>query len=261
MLEEKLTAGIILERTCGKVPQKENLAREIVRHVYKHKLDIILGPEWLFIPQERLYTEQEKNQIISYIAENTKNKDTLIMPGSIMWESQTHVYNTAPVIYRGTVQEVHKFTDGGTKDKAKVRKCNKPQYKTFDDPETFKWRDYKIGIEICSDMGRLIRPLQNKYLEDNGKKYWVVQTMEEECFLDLYFLVSAGIAISSDRNAIPLKQRCYGLNSNGDYLPETMVLRREQGGFTFPPRKYIEKGSDTRLGLEIYELSMKTDIL
>ncbi|MBM3199306.1 hypothetical protein FJZ53_00090 [Candidatus Woesearchaeota archaeon] len=255
MLEEKIKAGLILEPTGGKELQKENLAEEIVRHVRNHDLDILLGPEWLFLPQGRMYNEQEKNQIISYISENIKSTDALIIPGTIMWENNTHVHNTAPIIQKGTIREVHKFSDGGTKYTAKLRGCNKPKYKNFDDPKTFKWRDYKIGIEICSDMGLLIRPLQNKYLKDTGQKYWIPQMMEEECFLDFYFLVSSGIAISGDRDAIPLRKGGYGLNSNGNIIPESMVLRREQKGFTFPQCTYSQKWPDTQLAIEIYELT------
>lgn len=233
MLEEKLKAGIL---TCftvgGNVPQGR-LVSDIVDYVHDYELDILLGPEWLFLPETRLYQKEEKEGIIKELAEKTKTRDTLIIPGSILWEDDTFFYNTAPIISQGNlIGEQHKWTDGGSKTKASFRNCSKPKYKDLEKkPDAFKWRNYRAGVEICSDMGRLLNSL------------------EESCqpFLDLYFLVSDGCMITSYPKDMPVKDFGYGLNSDGDAL--AIILRRE--GRNFKP---ISSEQEFK-GIRIYNLT------
>ncbi|MDP2906992.1 MAG: hypothetical protein Q8O03_03560 [Nanoarchaeota archaeon] len=233
MLEEKLKAGILTYHSMfGKV-QQGRLVSDISDYVHEYELDILLGPEWLFMPETRLYSKEEKQDIVKGLAEKTKTRDTLIIPGSIMWEDDKFFYNTAPIISKGKlIGEQHKWTDGGSKMKACTRSCSKPKYKDFDNPrDVFKWRDYRIGVEICADMGELYHHLEKSELP----------------FLDFYFLVSDGVLISKYEQEIPLKLNGYGLNSDGEGL--TIVLRRGKGRFDMQfPKKELKD-------LKIYELT------
>lgn len=233
MLEEKLQAGILTYSSiCGKVPQGR-LVSDIADYVNDNELDILLGPEWLFMPETRLYSKKEKEGIIEELAEKTKTRDTLIIPGSIMWEDDTFFYNTAPIISQGKlIGEQHKYTDGGSKTKATFRNCSKPKYRDLEKKlDAFKWRNYRVGVEICSDMGKLLNSL------------------EESCkpFLDLYFLVSDGCMITSYPKDMPVKDFGYGLNSDGDDL--AIVLRREGRNF-----KTIDSEQEFK-DIRIYELT------
>ncbi len=233
MLEEKLKAGILTYPTIWGKTQQGRLVSDIADYVHEYELDILLGPEWLFMPETRLYSKKEKEDIIQGLAEKTKTRDTLIIPGSIMWEDDKFFYNTAPIISKGKlIGEQHKWTDGGSKMKACFRNCSKPKYKDFDNPrDIFKWRKYRIGVEICADMGGL----QN-HLETLGLP-----------FLDLYFLVSDGVLITGYKQDIPLRLNGYGLNSDGEGL--AIVLKKEKGRFDMPDHKKELKD------LKIYELT------
>jgi len=233
MLEKKLKAGIMTGyKTFEKTPQGK-LVSDISDYIHEYDLDILLGPEWLFMPEKRLYTKEEKKEILEEIAEKTKTRDTLIIPGTILWEDDKFFYNTAPIISEGKLKgEQHKWSDGGSRMKAFFRNCSKPKYKCFDKPrDVFKWRDYRLGIEICADMGCLI-----KYLEES-----------ELPFLDLYFVVSDGVLITKYENEIPIRLNGYALNSNWEGL--SIVLKRGKGRFDmiFPKPNLDE--------IKVYELT------
>ncbi len=62
MLEEKLKAGILTRFTMfGNTPQCQ-LVSKISSYINEHVLDILLGPESLFMPEKRLYSKEEKEK-------------------------------------------------------------------------------------------------------------------------------------------------------------------------------------------------------
>jgi len=230
MLEEKLTAGVMTYCSFIGVEQ-DNLVDDIISYVHEYKLDILLGPEWFFMPKKRLYSKEEKDDIIDELADETKDRNTLVIPGSIMWEDEGFFYNTAYIISGGKIiGEQHKWEDGGSRNKAYDRGCKKPKYSDFGGPSIFCWNGYSLGVEICADMGKLFNWLRcsNKPL------------------LDLYFLASDGVLISQHKSDIPIKDQGYGLNSDGD--GEAIVLKRE--GKNFEPVNTIKRLDD----ISIYEL-------
>jgi len=210
MAKKTLKAGIIARTTCwNNTPLQEGLLEEIIESIHEQDLDIFLGPEWLFIPKDRLYTKEEKDIISSKLAAASKEKNTLIIPGSIMWFDKNLFYNTSPIIAEGKVLgEYHKHFDCGSTFKAKNRGCIDKEYFKGHSFERHKWREYRMSIEICADQGELARFLG---------------TRPQEPLLDLYFLVSCGPYLRLD---IPVKNLGYGLCSNGDSL-KTEVVRKE----------------------------------
>lgn len=198
MLEEKLKAGIIVRDTNHGFPQ-DSLVSEITHLIKDHNLDILLGPEWLFVPKERLYTKEEKENLIGSLIESSKGTDILIIPGSIMWHDEKFCYNAAPVISNGKLLgEYHKRQNGGTTDRAEERSCKKPRFegKEFG---IYPWNGLSIGIEICADKGELKRHLMKE---------------KTEPLLDLYFLVSCGCSLSK-YDLPPVKESGYALCAEG----------------------------------------------
>ncbi len=209
MLKEKLKAGIIARNTGSDYLSQEGLLEEIIESIKEHELDIFLGPEWLFLHKDRLYTKEEKEIITSGLADTSKERNTLIIPGSIMWFDENIFYNTSPIIAEGRVLgEYHKHLDCGSSLRAHRRGYGDKEYFRGHGFERHKWRSLNISVEICADRGELARFLK---------------TRPDEPLLDLYFLVSCGPYLPRD---IPVKNLGYGLCSNGDNL-KTEVLRRE----------------------------------
>ncbi|MBL7101019.1 MAG: hypothetical protein ISS23_03640 [Nanoarchaeota archaeon] len=254
MLEEKLKVGIFVKRTPVPSFFEPQIMNEIITYIYAHDLDIFLGPEWLFTPEDRLFSDSEKNALIENIASRTKDKDTLIIPGSIMWEDDNYYYNTTPLIFKGDViGETHKFFNGGSSNLAKKRNSKKEWYpekyvwdaksetdRWWDNkkrakfreefPSVFNWKEYKIGVEICADIGTIANVLG-------------------ETSLDLYFLVSCGRGLTSEK--LPIKGKSgYGLCSDGDGKSQVFqrIYGEEQNVIRLNPKSELEE-------LHIYELS------
>jgi len=208
MLEKKLKAGIIIEDTPSLMGFNERkLIRRISRYV-STGLDILVGPEWLFMPKEKLYSKSEKDSLVEEIANTTKDYNSLIMPGSIMWEDDSYFYNTAPVITKGKILgEYHKYFDGGSSTYAIDRGCKKLKYEKKQQG-IYPWQDYKLGVEICADGGLLYCRLPE----------------EERQSFDFYCLISSGSTLF--KRHMPLKIGGYALNSNGAD-PYSIVVKKE----------------------------------
>lgn len=247
MLEERLKAGILVRNTRSLrdyLPSK-SIAREIKDYINKYSLDIFLGPEFIFSLENRLYNKQEKNSLLKELAGLTKNKGTLIMPGSIMWEDEDYFYNTAPLIFNGRAREYHKHRkDDYSIGFAKAKNCKTKQYYSGKSGAVYPWRGYTIGIEICVD--KLYRRLD---------KFLIKKDMP---LLDLYFLVSCGVKISH-ADQIPIKNLGYGLCSDGE-KPTSEVLQRNdrKGSKNFSEIGSLKIEPVRREGfLDIYEVIMK----
>ncbi|MDP2906991.1 MAG: hypothetical protein Q8O03_03555 [Nanoarchaeota archaeon] len=247
MLEKKLKVGILIKDTHhslrGNVASK-NIVREIKAGINKYDLDIFLGPEFIFALENRLYNKQEKDNLLKELAEPTKNKDTLIIPGSIVWEDGSYFYNTAPIISKGIINEYHKHEkDGYSLSFAEAKNCKTKKYYSGTKPAIVSWRNYRIGVEICIDSAyrRLYSFLQEKHRP----------------LLDLYFLVSCGAQISH-ADQIPIKNLGYGLCSDGEE-PTSEVLQRDDnnGSKNFSKIGSINIEPKREGFLNIYEVVMK----
>ena len=228
-------------------------------------MDIFLGPEWLFLPEERIYSKKEKEEIIDDIAEKTRDRDTLIIPGTIMWEDEEFFYNTSPLISKGRlIGETYKLGNGGSKDAAITdRGCKKKwhmdkflgnspyQEVNFrkEHKGLFEWKGYRLGMEICCDKG---------YILDIREPH-----------VDLYFLVSCGRGLEDGIGYLPIELGGYGLCSDGfKKSSKQRVKRMKEGESENIPYKVkdskqvFEKMNDSRYvclveKVEVYELFMQ----
>lgn len=233
MLEEKLIAGILLKDTNDGVKQ-DNLVKKIAHYVKDYNLDIFLGPEWLFVPKERLYSSLEKDELVKNLTGTTRDSDALVIPGSIIWYDNKHCYNATPIISKGELLGTyHKRADGGTTQIAEDRYCKKKLSKGKEFG-VYNWRGYSLGVEICADQGDLYDWIKKKKLP----------------LLDFYFLLSCGALL--DRTDIPVKEGGYGLYSDG-FDKESQVVKRSISAYQFSfeeiKRKCKKEGC-----LDIYEL-------
>ena len=248
MLEEKLRAGVFLKKTTHGADQ-DNLINNIADYIYNYELNIFLGPEWLFLPKNRLYTKKEKEGLIGKLSKKTRGTNTLIIPGSIMWFDNKFFYNTAPIISKGELLgEYHKKLHGGAVQLAMERGCDK---KFFINGKSglFKWRGYNIGVEICADRGLL-----HKEMVKNKSQ-----------FLDLYFLASCGLSLThGNKKDIPIKDLKYGLCSDG-HDPKSEVIQKKDQYLDVLINPIESKGNlisqllNLKNHLEIYELLLTKD--
>lgn len=235
--KEKLKVGIFIAYTPRE--EQEGLASKITDCINKNSLDVFLGPEWLFVPHNRLYSRQEKEEIITKISEATKEKDTLIIPGSIMWYDKVSFYNTAPVISGGKLLgEYNKRLDGGTTELAAQRNWIFGSAELGNKDGIYQWRKYRVGVEICADHGLL-------------KKSLVEQ---KQPMLDLYLLSSCGILIYA--STLPIRDGGYGLCSDG-MLRKAQVYRKEEQMLGLK-QKYHKTPATKAAGpnLRIYEICL-----
>jgi len=61
-------------------------------------LDILTGPEWMLMPIGKIYSKEQKEEVIKEIIQKTKTTNSLVLPGTIMWHENRLVYNTTPII-------------------------------------------------------------------------------------------------------------------------------------------------------------------
>ncbi len=139
-------------------------------------------------------------------------EDTLIVPGSFVWQEKDRMYNSCFFIYGGEVVfRYDKSRDGGANDLAKSYGL-KPKYGT--ELGVFEWNGFRVGVEICADGG---------ILSEKGIRN-----------LDLIFLISSGNAslhFSSDA----IRMGGYSIvaeGAHGIYKTE----KKQSGGKLFIPR-------------------------
>jgi len=232
MIEEKIKAGIWVEYTNDGVKQ-DGLVDDLTYFIKEYELDVFLGPEWLFMPKDSLYTEQGKKKLVDELISKTKNTKALILPGSILWEDDNFFYNSIPVIHQGKmIGEYFKRIDGGTEEAAKERHSKRKRYAGKKNYGLYNWSGYDMGVEICADHGIL----------------YTFLGYESKPFLDLYFVAACGIAVYD--SASPLKNKGYCLFADGK-LPKAEAYQKQDKEFNKIDHK------KTSANLVMYELVMK----
>lgn len=235
---ELLKAGLLAIGTPDDHYKQDELVEMIGEYISKHNLDIFMGPEWLFVPKNRLYQREEKDDLVSKLVKTTEGRNMLSVPGTMMLEDERYCYNTAPVIADGKLlDEYKKRTDGGSISLAEEKGCKK-KYRRGENDGLHPWRGYKIGIEICADHGHL-----KDSLDREGRPY-----------PDLYMLTSCGLTIGSYSS--PVRIGGYALNSDG-YYKVSGVSKREKIDNKDCLRDIEPVGKDKDLNL--YELLMKKE--
>ncbi|MBI4448168.1 hypothetical protein HY643_04250 [Candidatus Woesearchaeota archaeon] len=187
--------------------QQEGLVDTIANSINDHSLDIFLAPEWLFLPKNRIYSTQEKEGLTSELAEKTSKTNSLILPGTFMWEINGKVVNSTPIITHGRlIREYTKRFDGGTEDIARQYGFRKVQYgKKYG--TAFRWNNLNIGIEICLDHASGCLTI-NPSIND----------------LDLQIVLSCGMSLCNNQ-LTKLKTEGYGILCDG-FFPESAVKKK-----------------------------------
>ena len=180
-------------------------------------LDMVIGPEWSLMDNrfdwEIPYSYKELKELFYRLKNATKGTNELIIAGTaVVYTKNGKMYNFLPVIYNeNVIFSTIKTNDGGTSF------FNNGDYeligRDYSIANDFKWKNLKIGIEICADAGTLYQ---------QGKKD-----------LDLQILVSSGVRttdlavkkggyiICSD--GVPKGKKTYVIKTNENYDPDLNI--------------------------------------
>ncbi len=176
-LETALTVGIIKVNSQRYLKHRPSIiaVKEAAAVNRRLNLDIIIGPEWSLMNREEEegpYSPEELKRLIDYFKAETLGTKTLFIPGTaIVATRHNNIYNLLLAFSDGEiVYATLKNTNGGTDDFDADDAYNLILGKGNHE---FKFRGYRIGVEICSDADSLYR------LHTSG--------------LDIQLLVSCGI--------------------------------------------------------------------
>ncbi len=134
---------------CDKNEQK------IVNALKKSNYDLIVAPEYSFVPYARVFDENQKDEILERIISASKGHKTLVIPGTFLWKKNGMLYNTLYAICDGKqVFEYDKINDGG---ELKLAEFLGLTYNPGNKEGFFKWNGVNIGVEICADAQTLAK--------------------------------------------------------------------------------------------------------
>jgi hypothetical protein len=190
-----IKVGIVNIITSWKGSNTNLYERLIEFHVDSKKCDIILAPEYSFLPRGSLLSIDQVEQYKKRFKKLSEN-DILIVPGTFVWYEDSTQYNTAFGFYKG--QELFKYTKKTEGGEIVIANSNdlEPAYGLLEsEKQVFDYEGFKVGVEICVDAG------------DLKKK-------EDVSDLDLVLLISCGWG-SLKESMQSIRHRGYGVMVEG----------------------------------------------
>lgn len=152
-----------------------------IRSAVNRGADVVIAPEWFFVPKGRFYSEREYRTLVKKLRETSKGFSGLIVPGTIAWKDGEGNYrNTALALSNGRIlKEYDKRHDGDDHSFASRRGI---RWKAGGTDSLFTWRGLRVGLEVCRDH-RVAGLLWD--LTERGQP-----------MVDLQLVVSAGVPVS-----------------------------------------------------------------
>lgn len=165
--------------------------------------DVIMGPEWLFVPEGRFYSAAEAESLIDQLAALSARTEALFVPGSIAWVDDDGGYhNTALAFEKGHVlKRYDKRNDG---DDISFAKAHGATYARGNTDSLFQWRGRTVGLEVCRDHG-------------DARLRWDLETDDAPTArrsVDLQLVVSCGVDLKHP--AVGLGGICLVANGDAD---------------------------------------------
>jgi hypothetical protein len=152
--QDRWKVGMLCAKT-GKCHLVKDPLAAVVKAIRAHPdLDLLVGPEWFFVPQAILHSGAEFRNICRSIQQASQGLPMLIAPGSIARRNRNGKYeNTALVISNGKVLKTYsKRSAGGDSSLACLARTT---WQPGNADGLLAWerngRTYRVGIEICAD--------------------------------------------------------------------------------------------------------------
>lgn len=223
--EMRMKAVLIRQKSHPSIPRRSPLER-ISEVIGMYNPDLIVAPEFFMNNERRIYTRAEKEGLAQKIA--GISGDRLIVPGTILWQEDGLMKNTAIAASEGKVIAEHdKSTDGGEALIAQTYGLS-PFYGKWE-ACMFPWRGLDIGLEICMEHG-------DKMLKKKGNK------------VDLQIVPGHGGQLRP--HSLHLKNQGYALVCDGQ-KPRTCEIQQRTRFF---PQIYKHVAGEDRENAFIYEL-------
>lgn len=172
---QPLKVGIVAARTSCNGTDTNRIKDVILAAARTGSYDIILAPEYSFLPESGPLTKKELDRHL-YDFKDASRTGSLIIPGTFVWNMDGTMLNSCFAYHKGKETLCyHKRKDGG--DTKIASKYNlKAQFGKL--PGYTDWEGFRIGVEICEDSGTL-------YKSDIDDR-------------DIVFLISCGISSMGD---------------------------------------------------------------
>lgn len=148
-----LKVGFVQTATSCRGSDYSSIIKKIETAVSKSSYDLIVAPEYSFVPKSRVFDESEKDELLEQVVSSSKGYDTLIVPGTFLWQKNKELRNTAYFVKGGKIVYAYdKIRDGGEESLALEYGLG---FKCGSVLGCFNHLSLKIGVEICADGGIL----------------------------------------------------------------------------------------------------------
>jgi hypothetical protein len=125
-----------------------------VAAAYANGADVTLAPEWMFVPTRGVSMSRAAyDTLVAKLCALTEGDDRLLVPGTLPWHDDNGGYhNTAVAISNGKViATLDKMGDG---DDVEIAQSAGKTYAPGEGGcAVFRWRNMRVGLEICRDHG------------------------------------------------------------------------------------------------------------
>ncbi|MDD4877559.1 MAG: hypothetical protein PHO02_00810 [Candidatus Nanoarchaeia archaeon] len=142
-----MKAVLIRQKTHPSIPRRNPVAR-IEETISQYNPDLIVAPEYFLNNERRIYTREEKEGLVKRMADISGER--LIVPGTILWQEDGLMRNTAVALSEGKVLAEHdKSIDG--KDCVLAESYGLSPFYGKWEACMFKWKGLKVSLEICAE--------------------------------------------------------------------------------------------------------------
>lgn len=105
---------VLVGRSMRRLVSNRERVREIAQAIAKHKPDLFVGPEYLFLDRRGSLSAEAAARLVGKLEDLTQGTDTVLVPGTVVSGSGRQYANSVPVIYGGkTVKRVRKKSLSG----------------------------------------------------------------------------------------------------------------------------------------------------
>lgn len=215
-------------------------------------VDVLVAPEYTFLA-ERPFTADEAHELMGRMAERTKDKDVLLLPGTYVWSDEKGVHNTLPVCYNGEIVRAYdKKLNGGDRDMDYIARMYGKRFAKGKESGVISHKGLDIGVEVCVDH------FDYGYLKDfNGS----LRKEVGKHALDLQCVVSSGMESLFLPSLEVVRNNGYALMCDGHFNSTKIVQRHvsDSGPDLGRPHYDTLEPVEVKGDLHIYELTIEGD--
>ena len=138
--------------------------------------DVLVGSEYAFFPNVPL-TREEKDERLEQMREiSAEHPDTLLLPGTYIWQEADKLHNTLPVFHKGEMIYSYDKQNPANGENW-VASQHGLHYQAEKSRGVLEHRGLSIGLEICYDhscyelSGKDVEDLDLQFLVANGKHF------------------------------------------------------------------------------------------